>query len=86
MTWFILRSRNKKQAKIVLQNYLKDKPHVALSAPALLCFTTCIINFISFSKDGVIDSNELHQLLSTADGFETVVLVAIMFALSYKKK
>jgi len=65
---------------------MRDKPHVVISIPALMCFITCIINFISFSRDGVIDSNELHQLLSTADGFETVVLVAIMFALSYKQK
>ncbi len=37
-------------------------------------------------KDGTIDSAELHQLLSTADGFETVVLFMVMLVLRDKKK
>ena len=66
--------------------YLLNKPHVALSVPAVLCFVTFITNFIASLKDGIIDDVEYHRLLSTADGFETVVLVIIMLALRNKKK
>lgn len=69
-----------------IRDKLKEKPHLVLSVPALLCFVTFITNLVASLKDGNIDSNELHQLLSTADGFETVVLVIIMLALRDKKK
>lgn len=69
-----------------LKELLKRKPHVAICVPTLLCFFTFITNLVTALKDGNIDSNELHQLLSTADGFETVVLIIIMFVLKDKKK
>lgn len=68
------------------RNYVKRKPHVAIGIPALLCFVTFIINFIAAISDGVIDAKELHQLLSTADGFEAVVLFVVMLVLKDKKK
>ena len=69
-----------------LIEFLRNKPHVAISVPAILCFVTFLTNLYSSLSDGVIDSNELHQLLSTADGFETVVLFAVMLVLKDKKK
>ncbi|HHF7341068.1 TPA: hypothetical protein ACPSKZ_000665 [Legionella anisa] len=69
-----------------IKKYIKAKPHHLLSVPVLLCFVTFITNLIAALKDGVIDSNELHQLLSTADGFETVVLLIVMVVLRDKKK
>ncbi len=69
-----------------LRKKIKDKPHLALSVPTLLCFITFVTNFIAAMKDGNIDSNELHSLLSSADGFETVALIIIMFVLNDKKK
>lgn len=69
-----------------IRDKLKEKPHLVLSVPALLCFVTFVTNLIASLKDGNIDSNELHQLLSTADGFETVVMILIMLALRDKKK
>ena len=69
-----------------LRNKIKNKPHLALSVPMLLCFITFITNLVASLRDGVIDSAEFHQLLSTADGFETVVLVIVMIALKDKKK
>lgn len=66
--------------------YIKDNPGHVISVPALLCFLTFITNLITALKDGNIDSNELHQLLSTADGFETVVLLIVMVVLRQKKK
>lgn len=65
---------------------IKEKPHLVLSVPAILCFITFITNLVASLKDGVIDSSELHQLLSTADGFETVVLVVFMMVIKKKKK
>ncbi len=63
-----------------------EKPHLVLSVPALLCFVTFLTNLFTALKDGIIDNSELHQLLSTADGFETVVLLMVMFVLRNKKK
>lgn len=65
---------------------LKDYPHVAISVPAVLCFITFITNFINSLKDGVIDSNEMHALLATADGFESVFLFIVVIVLKRKNK
>lgn len=69
-----------------LRKYLKSKPHMALSVPAVLCFVAFITNLIAALRDGNIDANELNQLMSTADGFETVLIVLIMLVLRHKKK
>ena len=68
------------------RKYIKSKPHYFISVPALLCFLTFITNLFAALKDGNIDSSELHQLLSTADGFETVILLIVMVVLRDKKK
>jgi len=69
-----------------LRKHLRTKPHKLLTVPILLCFLTFITNLCAALKDGNIDSNELHQLLSTADAFETVILVIIMVVLGKKKR
>lgn len=69
-----------------LRDYLKDKPHVAITVPAVLCFVTFVTNFIAALKDGVIDENELHQLLSVADGFGTVACFLAMSIVRNKNK
>lgn len=69
-----------------LRKKIKAKPNVALSVPMVLCFISFITNFIAAMKDGNLDSNELHQLLSSADGFQAVVLFIIMVVLKDKKK
>lgn len=68
------------------RKYIQSKPDRLISVPALLCFLTFITNLVAALQDGNIDGNELHQLLSTADGFETVVLLIIMVVLRGKKK
>ena len=65
---------------------LRRKYHLVLSVPAVLCFITFITNLIQALKDGNIDSNELHGLLASADGFETVFLILVMVLLKDKKK
>ncbi len=69
-----------------LKKMLKAKTPVVLSVPLLLCFVTFITNLIKSLRDGNIDSDEFHQLLSTSDGFEAVILFAIMFVLKDKNK
>lgn len=69
-----------------LRFYLRKKPHAVITWPAIACFIAFIFNLISALKNGTIDSIELHQLLSDAQGFETVVFVGIMIVLSYFKR
>ncbi len=68
------------------KKFLRSNAHVVITVPALLCFVTFITNLISALRDGNIDSVELHQLLATVDGFQTVVLCLIALALRDKKK
>jgi hypothetical protein len=69
-----------------LKEILKNKPHIVLSMPAILCFITFCTNLFTALTDGKIDANELSTLLGTADGFETVVLFVVMMALRNKKQ
>lgn len=69
-----------------LKNLITSKPHIAIAFPAMLSTLSFFGNLFTFLSDGKIDNNELHQLLSSANGFETLVLLVIMFALKEKKK
>ena len=69
-----------------MKSYFKRKPHMVLSVPAILCAVTFITNLVKALSDGNIDSNELHALLASADGFETVLLFIVMLVLKDKKK
>ena len=69
-----------------LREFLKHKLHIIISIPAILCFITFVTNLIAALEDGYIDGYELHQLLSTADGVETVVLFVVMMVLKDKNK
>lgn len=64
----------------------KDKLHLAVGAPAVLCFITFITNFFRAIKDGNIDATEMHGLLASIDGFESVVLFAVMYVMKKKDK
>jgi len=73
-----------------LQQYINDKPKRVLSVPAVLCFLQFISNSIDVVKSCHIDAchidnNMFMQLLSSADGFETVLLCIIMLAIKSKK-
>ncbi|QHJ76056.1 MAG: hypothetical protein [Bacteriophage sp.] len=69
-----------------IKRYVRNKPHVAIGVPAVLCSITFVTNLIQALRDGVLDSAELHSLLSTADGFEAVVLFIVALVLKDKKK
>lgn len=59
---------------------------MVLSVPTVLCALTFVTNLVKALSDGNIDSNELHTLLASADGFETVLLFFVMLVLKDKKK
>ncbi len=65
---------------------LREKAHIAISIPAILCFVTFITNIVKALSDGNIDNNEFHTLLASADGFEAVLLFAVMLVLKQKQK
>ncbi len=69
-----------------LLSIIKNNPHVAISFPTLLSIFSFIQNLLAALSDGVIDSNELHQLMSSANGIETAILIIIMIALKEKKQ
>lgn len=69
-----------------LLKLLREKLHVVVGVPAILCFVTFITNLLKALSDGNIDSNEFHTLLASADGFETVVLFIVMALLKRDKK
>lgn len=69
-----------------LKEYLKKNPHVALSVPAVLCAIQFLVSLYGAIRTGVFDNSTMNQLLSTADGFESVVLFIIMIALRKKNK
>jgi hypothetical protein len=68
------------------KDYIKKRANTVIAIPAWLCFITFIINFVAAMRDGFISSEELHQLLTTADGFETVVLFIVAFVLRDRKR
>lgn len=67
-------------------NKLKFRPNLALIFPTFLCFLQFITNLTAALSDGVIDSNEFHKLMSSADGVETAILLVVMVVLRVKKK
>ncbi len=69
-----------------LKKKVGERAHVVLSVPAVLCAITFVSNLVTALRDGNIDNSEMHQLLATADAFETVILVVVMFVLKGKKK
>lgn len=69
-----------------IKKYIKSKPELAISVPAILCFIQFSMNLFEVFKTGIFTSQAMTQLLSSADGFETVVLCVIMVALKDKRK
>ncbi len=59
---------------------------MVLSVPTVLCAVTFVTNLVKALTDGIIDSNELHALMASADGFEAAVMFVVMLVLKDKKK
>lgn len=69
-----------------LREYLKTKASLAISLPTVLCFIQFVAEIGDIIKAGKMDNAAFTQLLSSANGFETVVLVVIMIVLKEKSK
>jgi hypothetical protein len=65
---------------------LKNKPHVAISVPTVLCAIQFVMSVYGALRTGNFDASTMNQLLSTADAFESVVLFIIMISLKNHKK
>lgn len=66
--------------------FFKENPNLAISVPTLLCFVQFSYEVFEIIDTGVFDSNAFNQLVSSANGFETVCLCFIMLVLKSKKK
>lgn len=69
-----------------LFDLIKAKPLAALIMPTAIGCVTFAGNLAIALSDGQLDSNELHQLLSSASGAQTAILAIVMVALKYKGK
>lgn len=68
-----------------IKQLVKKHPHLAISVPTLLSCSSFLGNLFTALSDGHLDGNELHQLMSSANGCESLILIAIMVALKQKK-
>lgn len=66
--------------------FIKNNPILSLILPSVISGGTFFGNLLIAISDGVLDTNELHTLMSSANGFELVVLLVIMIALKSKDK
>ena len=69
-----------------LKQLIKNNPLLSICIPALMSSLTFFGNLIAALADGKIDDQELHQLMSTANGPEMIILIIIIIALREKKK
>lgn len=68
-----------------LKELIKKNPFVSLLIPTGIGGFSFFGNLIAAMSDGQIDSMEMHQLMSSADALQTVVLIVVMFALKGNK-
>lgn len=69
-----------------LNDLIKKHPFKALLLPTGLSGLSFIGSLAGSLSDGNIDGSELHDLLSSANGLETLLLMVIMVALKQQKK
>jgi hypothetical protein len=69
-----------------IKDFFKNHAHLSVSIVAVLCAVQFISTLVFAIKRDTFDSNTSSQLLSTADGFEAVVLFFIMAALNKNDK
>jgi len=66
--------------------FCKESPNFAISIPTILCFIQFIYEALDIMDGQTFDGDRFGQLLSSANGFETVCLCLIMLVLKRKKK
>ena len=68
-----------------LFQWAKDNLVKIVAIPTLLNCVSFTANVMIAASDGVIDSNELHQLMSVASGANVAILVVVMAYLKTRK-
>ena len=68
-----------------IRDYIQDNPNHVIGIPAVLCFCQFISNAFDIVRTGHFDTTAINQLMSSADGFESVSLFLVMLALRGKK-
>ncbi len=69
-----------------ITKFLIKNPVCALILPVLMGTGGFFTNLIVALDDGTLDTVELHQLLSGANGVQTVVLICIMVLLKNQQR
>ena len=69
-----------------LKQLVKSNPLLSICIPAFMSSLTFFGNLIASLADGQIDDVEFHNLMSTANGIEMIVLMIIIIALREKKQ
>lgn len=68
-----------------LKELIKKNPFSALLLPSGLGGFNFFGNLLVAFSDGNIDGAELHNLMSSASGLETIILIIVMLALKQKR-
>lgn len=64
---------------------VKDNHFIALIVPTLLGLVNFFVNIVIALSDGVLDTQEMHQLLSSASGAQLIMLLIVLLAMKRKK-
>lgn len=64
--------------------WLKNNVHKAVGVSVLLNLAQLLPMLVQYASDGVIDENELHQLLTASSGVNQVILIALYAYLKVK--
>ena len=64
---------------------MKDNVGKIMWLPLLMSSTTFIANMILAMSDGTISDDEFHTIIQQANGWEMIILAAIMGLLKIKK-
>ena len=69
-----------------LRDYIAGNPHVAIGLPAIMCFIQFVTDIVEVFKTHEFTSNTLNQLVSSANGFEAVMLFIVMLVLKRRNR
>lgn len=67
-----------------LKDFIKNNPITALFATSSLVSFNFFANLFTALSDGKLDTQELHELLATANGFELTILIGIILLIKWR--
>jgi len=69
-----------------IKKHFTDGVNVALSVSAIMCFIQFISSLYGIFRTGVFDSSTINSLLSSFDGFESVILFFVMLTINRNRR